>query len=440
MKRNKKRLLGFLLSLALVLSLMPGMSLTAYAAPPAVTYLDENGVEQTCTDYTVIDDHTTDWNAEWYVVNSIVWTNRDINFGNDDVHLILCDHASLTPSSISLSLNKSITIYGQESGSGTLNCYGSGTSNCSIYAGKVTINGGSVTATTTNNKHAIGLGVGGKVEINGGIVWAICNGDESCGVYSGEKEITIGVEITSFIAAGDSGAFDEDVIVKNAVAGIGWTDPADTEGKEDIDANNAGQYLSRYKKVQFPEVIKEKSVISEEEPEPTPEPAPEPEPEPTTEPAPEPEPEPANTSDWLDPIRTAVATGIERAKAAGTETTVSYEGDFALPYEIMKTLQDNPMLTLAYTFPYDGSTVTVYIQGSKVIADPAIPWYGPAYLAGHFSTAAASGNANTGVYIVKSGNTLTYIARLYGTTVQVLVDKNGIKNPDLIYVNQQIKY
>ena len=148
-------------------------------------------------------------------------------------------------------------------------------------------------------------------------------------------------------------------------------------------------------------------------------------------------------TDWLDPIRTQIAIGIEQVKITNTAQTVYYEGDFALPYEIMKSLQDNPLLTLTYTFPFNGEMVTVSIPGSKVVADPAIPWYGPAYLVGYFGNGvipAATPEGNTGVYIVKKGDTLTAIARAFGTTVQALVDKNGIKNPNLIYIGQQIKY
>lgn len=42
-------------------------------------------------------------------------------------------------------------------------------------------------------------------------------------------------------------------------------------------------------------------------------------------------------------------------------------------------------------------------------------------------------------YIVKSGDNLTKIARMYGTTVSKLVELNGIKNPNLIYVNQKLR-
>ena len=51
-----------------------------------------------------------------------------------------------------------------------------------------------------------------------------------------------------------------------------------------------------------------------------------------------------------------------------------------------------------------------------------------------------SSQSGTGVHTVKSGDTLSAIAQKYGTTVQVLVDLNGIKNKNLIYVGQKIKY
>ena len=165
------------------------------------------------------------------------------------------------------------------------------------------------------------------------------------------------------------------------------------------------------------------------------------EPEPATEQPsdPTPEPEIIEIKDWLDPIRTEVGIGVEVIKESGNATTVYYTGDFSLPYEIMKTLQDNPLLTLVYTFPFEGETVTVSIPGSQVVASPEIPWYGPAYLVSNFSSGKVYGN-ESGVYIVKKGDTLTAIAHVFGTTVQALVDKNKIKNPDLIYVGQEIKY
>ena len=42
-------------------------------------------------------------------------------------------------------------------------------------------------------------------------------------------------------------------------------------------------------------------------------------------------------------------------------------------------------------------------------------------------------------YTVKSGDTLSYIAYRYSTTVDKLVSLNNIKNRDLIYVGQKIR-
>lgn len=56
------------------------------------------------------------------------------------------------------------------------------------------------------------------------------------------------------------------------------------------------------------------------------------------------------------------------------------------------------------------------------------------------STSAAQNTANgEQVYTVTSGDTLSGIARKYGTTYQKLASYNGIANPNLIYVGQKIK-
>ena len=47
-------------------------------------------------------------------------------------------------------------------------------------------------------------------------------------------------------------------------------------------------------------------------------------------------------------------------------------------------------------------------------------------------------NPGTSSYIVKNGDTLSAIARIYNTTYQVLAEYNGISNPDLIYPGQVI--
>jgi LysM repeat protein len=41
-------------------------------------------------------------------------------------------------------------------------------------------------------------------------------------------------------------------------------------------------------------------------------------------------------------------------------------------------------------------------------------------------------------YTVKRGDTLSAIARIFGTTVTKIVKDNGIKNPNLIYPGQKL--
>ena len=51
----------------------------------------------------------------------------------------------------------------------------------------------------------------------------------------------------------------------------------------------------------------------------------------------------------------------------------------------------------------------------------------------------SSSESKAEYYTVKSGDTLSGIAKKYGTTVKALASANGIKNPNKIYVGQKIK-
>ena len=52
---------------------------------------------------------------------------------------------------------------------------------------------------------------------------------------------------------------------------------------------------------------------------------------------------------------------------------------------------------------------------------------------------AGSTKKSTKTYTVKKGDTLSFIARKYGTTIAALAKKNGIKNPNVLKVGQKIK-
>ena len=191
-----------------------------------VTYIDENGVEQTASNVTEITNASATLTGGWYVVYG-----ADVKTGTlvcqDAVHLILADGAKLTatgkgepdstPGIRVTGDGNSLTIYGQTNQSGQLEAnggystagigggdYESG-SNITINGGtitanggywaagigggdhgsgsNITINGGNVTATGINGGAGIGggaFGSGFNITINGGTVTANREKDASC--------------------------------------------------------------------------------------------------------------------------------------------------------------------------------------------------------------------------------------------------------------------
>ncbi len=148
---------------------------------------------------------------------------------------------------------KSVTING-----GTVKASGAWKG---ISGDSVTIRGGEVTATATASN---GNGIfsnstndgPGTVTISGGIVSAT-GGANGSGIYTekhGAREppgtVTIDSSIASVTASGGKQAIEG--TVKNAVAGMGWTDAAGTQDKALIAIKADGQDLGAYKKVQFP--------------------------------------------------------------------------------------------------------------------------------------------------------------------------------------------
>lgn len=172
---------------------------------PAVTYLDENGAEQTLTGaYTTVTSSVASWSDGWYVVDGTVAIDSRVTV-TGDVKLILKDGANLTVNGgIDVSgTSNSFTVYAQstdESKMGGLTATAAdGTGNAGIgssgrqTAGAITIHGGKVTATggsRSEQKESVipgeyekivytGAGIGGgeksacsMITINGGIVTA----------------------------------------------------------------------------------------------------------------------------------------------------------------------------------------------------------------------------------------------------------------------------
>ena len=217
--------LFFLLTAFLTLSV--GM----WAQTQSVTYIDENGDEQTVDNVNVITNSTTTLNAGWYVV-----TGTDVRTGsltcNGEVYLILADGAKLTATGgndyqagIEVSgEDNSLSIYGQAAQSGRLIATG-GESAAGIgggdsgYGSNITINGGTVSANGGGSAAGIGggsYGSGSYITINGGTVWARGGNYGAAGIGGGNfgsgSNITInGGRVTAtggISGAGIGGGFD----------------------------------------------------------------------------------------------------------------------------------------------------------------------------------------------------------------------------------------
>ena len=151
-----KRFFGVLLSLALMIGLLPGMSLTAYAETE-VKYLNISGEEDSCSDYIELTNDTTVIDTDkWYVVKGNVSLDK-LDLSDKDIRLILCDDCTLTTSSITLGTEGDLSVYAGStvetiSGSGVLNVSNS-TGNAVSAAGidcYMNIYGGVVTLSSRN--------------------------------------------------------------------------------------------------------------------------------------------------------------------------------------------------------------------------------------------------------------------------------------------------
>ena len=148
---------------------------------------------------------------------------------------------------------------------------------------------------------------------------------------------------------------------------------------------------------------------------------------------------PADTT-WIQNLVKSVNSAAAVAVATGNPETVKISGSFALPIEVMQALANASNVTFEYTVTYGGQTYVIALKGGQVKADPNIQWYGPAYLLANYygKTDAAAGGSGT--YVVQRGDYLFKIAAKLGTTVQALVQANGIQNPDLIFPGQVLNY
>ena len=198
MNKTKRRFLSILLTLALVLGLMPGMSLTARAEGTAVDLSTLTG------NYTATDGDVLSGTASGKTVtipagatvtlNGVNISNGSINCAGDATIILLGSNSVTTATNEKAAIKiggsgTTLTITGSGSltAQGGLEAAGIGTDrneNGELSFGNIVINGGTVTA--TGGKEGAGIGTGladgeyasasitcGDITINGGTVTAI---------------------------------------------------------------------------------------------------------------------------------------------------------------------------------------------------------------------------------------------------------------------------
>ncbi|WP_312612122.1 S-layer homology domain-containing protein [Oscillibacter sp.] len=185
MGKNKtsQRLTAMVLSIIMVVGMMP---VSVASAATGITYVDENGVLRTAS-ATAIENTTTVLTNDWYVVEGSVNTTN-LTLQNHNVKLILTDGCTLKASAtgdkaaIELFNGNSLTIYGQELGTGTISATGSG------RGAGIGGSGGAHGSTTGEGQAGQAGGDSGTLTVVGGRVIAnrIGGGDGGEGISQNE--------------------------------------------------------------------------------------------------------------------------------------------------------------------------------------------------------------------------------------------------------------
>ena len=214
----------------------------------AVTYIDEKGDLQTCTNFTLIESHegdieigNSDNKEKWYAVNGPVTIHGRLQILDQNIHLILCDGASFTvtnATSSAIRCSKNVTIYGQSAQSGTITAPATSSEYPSIdvSAHALTINGGTINATSDNasaiyartltiNRGTVnvtgyyGINCSKDVTINGGTVNA--HGSDNYSAIYGNNDVTINGGII------DAESPTKAIYAQNGILTLGWTNATD---------------------------------------------------------------------------------------------------------------------------------------------------------------------------------------------------------------------
>ncbi len=89
---------------------------------------------------------------------------------------------------------------------------------------------------------------------------------------------------------------------------------------------------------------------------------------------------PGETGTYID----SLIDSLDLAIALGGEQTVYWSEGDALPYFVLKILEEHPDITLVFSYTYNDVDYVLTIHGSDVTAEITIPWYGPMNLYGTY--------------------------------------------------------
>ncbi|MCM1262360.1 MAG: LysM peptidoglycan-binding domain-containing protein [Butyrivibrio sp.] len=136
---------------------------------------------------------------------------------------------------------------------------------------------------------------------------------------------------------------------------------------------------------------------------------------------------------------------INTAQANSTVKIVTKDS-VTLTSSVMKTLVNNPTISLYLEYRYKGKDYKVLIPAGKARVVEGIEYYGPLYLYGMYpydGQTAITGSvvpvaAENVEYTVVKGDTLSKIAKKYNIALAELVKQNQITNPNKIKPGQKI--
>ena len=123
-----------------------------FAKRTTVSYIDENGTEQTVT-ATVITGDESQLGSGWYAVTEDVVLNNRLTF-SENAKLILCDGKTLSfnnADDIATVIGSDLSIYGQQNGTGTLKFTSGSESGQMLYADSLSLYGGAIVSDGNND-------------------------------------------------------------------------------------------------------------------------------------------------------------------------------------------------------------------------------------------------------------------------------------------------